>query len=298
MTNHTPLSIPIPVIGRQQRRIPASTVSSDSTSVDNTGATPDKATDSGIADQPTGRELATNSTASSQPKAASGSAPVTSFTGVPVRKRQVRTYALPPEENPDQAKSSTKAPPVNQTPAATEKPPAPRQRRSGLSTGGGHTGSGYEPPVAHDGGKVDRSLHDEDYQNAQPSRRENYARGSSATSRHDECPFPPDEPGAVPELNWAAIGGDPAEHAMVYTEPDYHDPRLPSSPPPPHATYNAVMTWLCEAEPPEVHDALVEDEDCKAFVIDLIAGKRPDIYAYYDNVARKAKANNGVGGPS
>lgn len=119
---------------------------------------------------------------------------------------------------------------------------------------------------------------------------------SEGQSRHVDCPFVPDEDGAVPALNWTAIGGDMENAPSGKSEngyvPSYKDPELPKEAPPPPENYGAIKNWLFSTLQPEEQDGVTPDDPIELLAMDMFLGRRPDIYQRYINKRHKDASND------
>lgn len=118
------------------------------------------------------------------------------------------------------------------------------------------------------------------------------------------CPFLPDEPGVVPELNWSALGGMPGGEVIPFdyknVQPEdinwdfqnygpfityEEEPPLPTTPPPgPERGYIALQSWVISLIPPEDQEgACYPDSIESKLALDMFMGRRPDIYRRYED---------------
>lgn len=122
------------------------------------------------------------------------------------------------------------------------------------------------------------------------------------------CPFVPDPPDFLPDLDWKAIGGIPGGvkepfdyknvkpedvnwdfnnygHFITYEE----EPALPDTPPPlPENGYLALQNWIISLIPPEEQEgACYPDSLEMKLALDMFMGRRPDIYWRYEDAGFK-----------
>lgn len=122
------------------------------------------------------------------------------------------------------------------------------------------------------------------------------------------CPFIPDPPDFLPDLDWKAIGGIPGGveepfdyknvkpedvnwdfnnygHFITYEE----EPALPETPPPlPENGYLALQNWIISLIPPEEQEgACYPDSLEMKLALDMFMGRRPDIYRRYEDAGFK-----------
>lgn len=245
---------------------------------------------------------------------------VTPITPQAVNTRSSRLAALEREEaRKKQREAEAQTSPHNKAPArrrtsggmsdaeraATQSPT--RRRGTGRVEPSPDDQSGYDAGYdGYDRHYYESTLHirsPEEQRNMRhnvPNERALYTRDSGVgleQSRHAECPFIPDEPGFVPHLNWASLGGE--ECVDGHTDyvppsdryvPPYKDPVLPKEAPPSPENYMAIKNWLFSTLEPDEQEGVTPDDPIELLAMDMFMGRRPDIYQFYINQRHKEAA--------